>query len=182
VAADQNLSPQGKQARMREWFETDAAPTLRAARQAAQAARTALAQTRANLSTSKIDKTDIAGAVVRGEIRSWLRGLDPAARTALITTGGSPEILQAILEAPPVLTGLSETQFKQVENHALAGSSPEGVAKMQAIREALEAVESAERAASLTLQDAANVSSDDLASAVGDPTSADILASRLSAD
>jgi hypothetical protein len=79
---------------------------------------------RATLAKPKIDATDLAAAMLRQELRTYLRGLDLSERMTALTDKPDPAMLAAALEAPAALSGLTAETRAHVEeayvqaNHA----------------------------------------------------------------
>ncbi|MER8923429.1 hypothetical protein [Mesorhizobium sp. M0802] len=84
------------------------------------------------------DKTDVAGAMLRGEIRSMLRGMENGERIGLIMS--DPTYLTAAFEGPAALSGLSEDLRTELERRMIE----------QAHGPATEAINSAKEAVELT--------------------------------
>jgi hypothetical protein len=65
---------------------------------------------RDGLKVRAIDRTDVAGAIERMEIRQFMRGLDIGERRTVAMTTKDPRLLEAMLSAPPELSGFKESQ------------------------------------------------------------------------
>jgi hypothetical protein len=65
---------------------------------------------RDGLKVKAIDRTDVAGAIERMEIRQFMRGLDIGERRTVAMTTKDPRLLEAMLSAPPELSGFKESQ------------------------------------------------------------------------
>lgn len=153
LSGDPNFTQVGRQNQMREHLKAEAVPALRKGREALRAAEDAVVALRAKMTGSSIDKADAAGAVLRSDLRRWLRDLDPAARNARVATNSLPrEAVLAVLEAPAELSGFTPDQKSRLEANAIIAMHPEEAQQIAEIEEAIAAVVSAERAASLTLQ------------------------------
>lgn len=167
---DPNYTPVGRANQMKNWLLGDGLAPVKAARGAMKAAQAEIDATRAKMTGAAIDKSDVAGAVLRTDLRAWFRGLDPAARTARLVMKDIPQDLKlAILEAPPELSGVSAEQKAAVERDEIEARHPDEVAKLDLISQAMLALESAERAALMTFTDEVGVSRHDIATELGEP-------------
>lgn len=69
-----------------------------------------------------------AGAIVAGELRAYLRGLEPDERFAYAAkhaSEGNLRSVAAILDAPPELSGLSSNQIDAIRNEAEKSVAPD---------------------------------------------------------
>ncbi|CAN7208885.1 hypothetical protein LJR225_000723 [Phenylobacterium sp. LjRoot225] len=180
INADQNLSPVGRKSALRDWFTREAAPVIKRCRDAMAKADSELDALRASMATSAIDKSDLAGALLRQETRSWLRTLEPARRSALLAVGPvDPLISAAVAEAPIELSGVTANQKASIEAQAIALAHPDKVRVVQVTEEAIEATAMAERAAAGTLQDAIGLTRGELDEALGAPSRLERIRARL---
>jgi hypothetical protein len=171
IAKDENLTAAGKKAAMRDWFLANGLPTLTSAKASLQGAEAVAWGTRANMKRSAIDKTDVAAALLRQETRAWLRGMDPAQRTAvLVAPDLDPSIAQAVAEAPAPLSGVTQAQLDRIAGLTLASLNPEECERVEGIEEAALAVMDAQRMAALALGEAAGLSDFEVEEAMGGPT------------
>lgn len=163
VAADPNLSDQGRKTAMQAWFKAEALPTLSGGKNAINGADADIFGVKAVMTRFAPDKTDIAGAMVRAQTRDWLRSMPPAARTALLTAPEiDPGITLAIAEAPPALSGVTPAQADRLATAALAALNPNEMATIAGIEEAAVAVADAQRMAMLTVSEAAGLTPDQI--------------------
>jgi hypothetical protein len=155
LKGDPAYTPIGRRQQMAEWFKANAVPKVKAARNALAINEREIEATRAKMTGAAIDKTDVAGAMLRSEIRSWLRGMDPAKRNAMIVTGELPQTAAiAILEAPAELSGVSRQQHGKLQESVLEVAHPAEAARIRAMEEGAQALASMERAAVLNLIEA----------------------------
>ena len=153
------------------------AAAVREARAALREGKVAVETIRSQLSLGSTDKTDIAGAVLRGEIRRHLQTMDPARRSAMLRMGEMDRAtMDAILEGPAYLSGLTPEQHQSAQLSALQERNPKAVAELQAVEEAMAALESALTATKATVQEAARLAPDEVATALGEPSHADRMA------
>jgi hypothetical protein len=72
------------------------------------------------LTLPKADPTDAAGAIGRMELRNWLRSLPQAERDRItIADDIDPGLRAAILDGPPMLTGVSSSHLSLMRERAL---------------------------------------------------------------
>lgn len=107
VGKDAKLSPIGRVDAVRKAAK-EAAAKLRDAEARAAAELADLRADHAKLTQMPADKADLARAVLRMEIRQWLRAM-PAGERIVTLTGenADPAILDAALSGPPALAGLT---------------------------------------------------------------------------
>lgn len=125
-------------------FENIVGP-LHRARTTVLKAKSELAGRRAKLTLQAPDKTDIAAAMLRQEIRAHLRAMPPDERVRYVSANLKPAIAEAILTAPPELSGIAETSVSlaALTEKALEAQHP---GEMERLAELQRAVELAERA------------------------------------
>lgn len=107
IGKDEKLSPVGRTDAVRKAAK-EAAAKLRDAEARAAAELADLRADHAKLTQMPNDKADLARAVLRMEIRQWLRAM-PAGERIVTLTGenADPAILDAALSGPPALAGLT---------------------------------------------------------------------------
>jgi hypothetical protein len=119
---------------------------LHKARTAIGKAKAELAQRKSKLTLQQPDKTDIAAALLRQEIRGHLRGMPQAERDKYVVGNLDnlpPVVAEAILTAPPELSGIAETHRALLTEKALEAQHP---GEMEQVSELQRAIEIAERA------------------------------------
>ncbi|WP_095203216.1 hypothetical protein [Mesorhizobium carmichaelinearum] len=90
------------------------------------------------------DPTNIAAALERQEIRALVRELKPGERMAFISGSRDERVADAVLSAPPVLSGLSDDMFGQFRDLVMERRVDGGqVAEIQKAEEAAEAAQAA---------------------------------------
>lgn len=85
-------------------------------------------------SVSPRNSTDIVGFLADQELRGLVRGMSNDDRRALVSSarqGGHPEIVEAILRANPLLSGLSSESANSLERAGIAASRAEDVAALR---------------------------------------------------
>jgi hypothetical protein len=71
-------------------------------------ARREIEKRRAALVVKPMDPADLVGAVLRQEIRAWIRSLDVGVRQSVVLATKDRRILEAALSAPPELSGITD--------------------------------------------------------------------------
>lgn len=138
LSQDAGLTSIGRASKLREALPGFAAE-MRMASAPIQRLRRRLGEQRAAIRVKEPDPTNLAAAIERMEIRTFLRGLEPMDRKTLLETTGDRRILEAAVSAAPELSGLRGIQretAERVERRLLELTFP---AELKAIDE-LEAV------------------------------------------
>jgi hypothetical protein len=78
-------------------------------------AQSEIATRRAAMVIKQPDQANVSAAIERGEIRAYLRGLNPIDWHSLVETTEDPRILEAMVTAPPVLSGFTADQAPLVD-------------------------------------------------------------------
>jgi hypothetical protein len=152
IAQPGTLTPAGIKTEMVKWVQGDGGAVARA-KVTTNRIRRELEQRRSKLALQGPDKTDVAGALLRQEIRSWLRSMAPSERTALVSMPDvDRDVALAVLEAPAALTGVTETLRENMIESGLQRLHPEAMKEIADIEEALSLVDNAVRAASKEIQ------------------------------
>ncbi len=149
--ADPKLSALGRRETLKQELPKQHARDLRDA-------RAPIAAVKARLETMKnavkvkpsIDPADIVGALSRMEIRTWLASLPQGERAPVALGTNDARIAEAILSAPPALSGLSDDVFSHVES---AFQEKAFGPEMAEIEDLAELVASAEAAASVVREE-----------------------------
>lgn len=119
IERDPKLTSQGKQVAIREYVERTYLPSLKVAQAPIGHAAAELAAKREAFKISMPDRSDVAGAFERAEIRAWLRNMEPLQRMTLLLQNEDQRIEDAVLSAPPGLTDMIPEHFKQVLDRAV---------------------------------------------------------------
>lgn len=153
IVTDANLSDQGKKAAARKFLEENAAGALKKAASAIQRAEVVKAKLRDEAAVSSIDKADLAGAVLRSEIRAWVRSLDEAKRAAMLTVHEDLDltIAAAIQEAPAALSGVTQEQHERLCERAVLAYNPDLARKVAEVDATCQAVSDMARALTKSL-------------------------------
>ncbi len=131
-----NFTEIGRAAALKEALGKQYAPQLRKIQAPIAAAQAAVEQRRAALSLPIPDKTDLAGVLDRQEIRAHLRSLSLAQRTALVFESKDLRISDAVISAPPELSGIPADRFALLHRAALDrihGPEMKSIAEAEAI-------------------------------------------------
>jgi hypothetical protein len=124
----------------------NAVPTFKRGRDAIGAAKKELAARREKLQLSAPDKSDIAGAYLRREIRDRLTAMPAKERDAFMNENVErmdPVVAEAILTAPAWLSGVAESYRKQLTDKALQAQHGDAVTELQELERAIEVATSA---------------------------------------
>ena len=118
IEADQKLSTVGRRAALAQLVRTDLMPDLAKATRPVRKALSYAAAQRAGLQDPvRVDPNDAVGEMRRQEIRTFMRSLQPHERMSTAN-----QLIQddagaaAILDAPPVLSGLTEHFYGELRN------------------------------------------------------------------
>lgn len=105
---------------------------------------------RSSLGKLNADKSDVTGALLRQEIRAYLRGLSDADRMRALTDKPDPTMVTAALEAPDALSGLNaQTRAHVQQAHVKANHGTE----LQAIDDRQEALGLAQAAVEMAVRE-----------------------------
>jgi hypothetical protein len=81
-----------------------------------------------------VDKTDLAAALERQEIRAWVRQLDLGVRQSVVLATKDRRILEAMLTAPPELSGIAgSSAASEIEARYLELTYPDELAAIEAM-------------------------------------------------
>jgi hypothetical protein len=179
LAENTHFTPEGRQAQMQAWFRANALTALKEARQSAQGAERQIAELRSQMMRASVDKGDLAAAMVRSEIRTWLRGLEPAKKVAMFAMGDlDPAVAEAILEAPAELSGVTMQQRARLEANLVEARNPAEVTQITQMEDLLAALASADDVAVEMLGKDAGLAKHEVAELLGAPTLAERHAAR----
>lgn len=91
------------------------------------------------------DKSDLAGAIERGEIRNHFRSLKPGDRHALLLTTTDLRLIEAAVTSPPELSGFTTSAdsdlVEKVEARYIALKHPTEVAELEVLDELVASAE-----------------------------------------
>lgn len=144
IAADTRLTGEGRRDATRAFVADKPALAVRLARASAERVRGKLKAAREKLAPPKPDKTDLAAAVMRSELRGMLRAMTASARIAAVLSPNADDmLLQSVLDAPNVATGIDQETRERVYAAAVERAHPGELAKIQEVEDALELLDAA---------------------------------------
>lgn len=182
LAASKDFTASGKARAMAEWAKNTVQPQIRAAREALEKSTAYGAAKRAHLAAKapKPDPSDLAGALVRQEVRAMWRAMPVAERVAKLQVGGlDPVVALALVEAPSELSGISPEQRALLMESAALATDPSVAEELGDLAGAQQSVESAMRAVEIALQKDAGLSNEAIDDIFDRPTYAQRLAEAI---
>ena len=148
--ADPRFTPNGVRDALLTFVLSDAVPALHQGRTAIKKARAEVSERRAKLKIEGPDKTDVAAALRRMEIRTRLREMKSDELTAYFARYGDnlpTEVAMAVLELPPEYSGVPQSRHDLLTERALDAQFGNAIEEIKEIEQAIEAAESAVEAA-----------------------------------
>lgn len=161
VAQPGTLSAKGIADAVRSRAAEKVVPELRRAAWEVEKAGNDLTNQRLRLAVPKPDKADVAGAVLRSEIRTFLRGMSQGERVGAVMT--DPEFLVAAFEGPAALSGLTNDLRAELEERMIQQQHGDAVALMDDAREAIALTDAAIGVALVALRNATGFEGKDAA-------------------
>jgi hypothetical protein len=150
LAQDRFLTADGKRAKLAE-ARTKYEREMETARAPIDSAAKGVERLRGQIKLAPIDRTDAVAEMRRAELRTYMRSLsEPARMGALLAPQPDPQILDAVLDAPAALSGVS------AEHYALAKTAREKQlhgAKLDAVEALQEIIGEANAAAAVARND-----------------------------
>lgn len=116
-------------------------PELRRIRRVVNERKEAMKHERAALTKPNIDTTDVAAALRRQEMRTYLRGLSLAERMGTLLNNPDLDMLAAALEAPAALSGLTAETRAHVQEAYMVANHERTLKAMEDREEALTVVD-----------------------------------------
>jgi hypothetical protein len=146
IGSDPKLTAIGRQDAIRRYVIDKAAEEqYRAVRSVAEM-RARVDRWRKELSPKAPDKSDVTAAVVRSEMRQMLRSMTPNARAAMLTSADvDPTLIQAVLEVPNSLSGITDRIRADVVKAAISRSYPKQLTEIEQCEDAIALVDAAAR-------------------------------------
>lgn len=86
--------------------------------------------------TTKLHAQDAVGASQDVELRGVIRGMEPGKRSEILaraTAGKHPELVQAILRASPLASGLSDESVSRLRSAGIAAAHGEAIAVLKSL-------------------------------------------------
>jgi hypothetical protein len=144
--ASGKLTPDGVKSDLLTFGAQKLAPVLYRGRQVVEAAKREVADKRSQIKLQPADKTDLAGAMRRAELRDWLRNKSEADRSAYLREHAeslAPEIALAMLEMPAEVSGISQLQHSAMVDRVLEATHGEAISEIKQLERAIELAEKA---------------------------------------
>ena len=179
ISKSENLTPKGQALELRKWATAQAlVPIAQAERVSLPVARRDVETRRRNLTTDTVDKTDVASAVLRQEIRAHIRSMNADERLRFLK---KPEeiVAQAVIEAPAYLTGVSKRMRSDIIEAAIEAAHPGELAAIKELEKALETTERALNAVGSELKIALSVTNKEFAAMIANTKAAGTEPPRL---
>ena len=110
------------------------------------AAKREAADLRSKIALQPVDKTDLVSAMLRAEMRDYLRSKTQSERDAFIRENANtldPEMARAFTEVPPEISGISTVQREALLEKALEAQHPGALQEVQELERAIELAEKA---------------------------------------
>jgi hypothetical protein len=148
--ADSRFTPDGVRDDLRKFVLSDAVPVLHQGRTTIAKARAEVAERRSKLKIEGPDKTDVAAAFRRMEIRTRLNNMKPDELTNYFARYGDnlpSEIAQAVTELPAEYSGVPQSRHDLLTERALNAQYGGAIAEIKEIEQAINAAESSVEAA-----------------------------------
>jgi hypothetical protein len=162
IGENKNLSDAGKAGEVRD-FAQSLAPAVARARGAVVGAKRAIARQREALVPGVKDRNDVSAAMLRTEMRSFLRNMRPAEAIAFATSEvADATLFEAIFEVPLALSNLNDIARDRILQVYLDRNAGAQLADIAEQTEAVSLLETAVNAASVKFADAAGVKLDKL--------------------
>lgn len=109
IRNDNTLSDAGRVQAVRRWLSENAAAQLYRVRRTVESCRARIDAERQKLLPPPPDKTDLAGAILRSDLRAILRGMSIGSQKAtLLGKDADPIFRTAVLEAPRLASGVPD--------------------------------------------------------------------------
>jgi hypothetical protein len=134
LASDRRMTELGKSQALKDELTNRFGKQLARAKAVVTKARAEIDAERAALVIKPVDKTDIAAALERQEIRAWIRQLDLGVRQSVVLATKDVRILEAVTSAPPELSGFAgDAAFaSKVEDRYIELTYPDKLADIEA--------------------------------------------------
>lgn len=162
VKKSDKLTPKGIADELSNFARREVIPALAAATKVAiPAAKREIDKRRDLLVTEGPDKSDLVGALLRQEMRTYLRSLSTNERLAMLRDP-DPVIALAVIEAPAPLSGVTQETHGSLVEKAIEALHPGELAAVTAIEKATETTERATGATKSVVAKALQMSERDI--------------------
>lgn len=143
LVARGTLSEKGIADELKQYVDGTITPFLADARARVKKVADDVEAKRSGMKLPKPDSTDISAAMLRQEMRAYLRGLSHADRAKVLMDNPDPAMVTAALEAPSALSGMTDEMRHAIEESHLAVHFAGQVAEINETEEALALVSAA---------------------------------------
>jgi len=127
-------------------FAVQLSPTFSRGRHQIAAAKREAAELRSKVKLQPADKTDLVSAMLRAEMRDFLRSKPQSERDAYIRANAEkldPQMALAVMEVPAELSGISVVQRDSLIERALEAQHGDALKEVQELERAIEIAERA---------------------------------------
>jgi hypothetical protein len=145
-AASGKFTPEGRKDDALKFALNNLVPSLHRARTTIKRAKAEVAERKSKLKLEGPDKSDIAAAFRRMEIRTFLREMKDAEQPEYFAKHSDnlpAEVVAAVLEMPPGFSGVPPERYEWLTQRALAERHGPEIAETAELEEAISAAESA---------------------------------------
>jgi hypothetical protein len=144
IAKNPALTDQGKRNETRKLLANGYVGWLAKLNDDLKPPRQHVAKLRADILPKVADRTDVVAELQRAEVRTNVRSLPLAERTALVFSANlDPTIAEALMTAPPMLSGLPEDRHAHFVRAHLAKHHAAELAEIEHIENQIEVVDAA---------------------------------------
>ena len=115
---------------------SEAVPSLHRSRQVIKSAKAEVAELRSKIKLQPADKTDMVSAMLRAEMRTWLRSKPQSERDAYLSKNLEnldPQMALAVMELPPEMSGVSSQQHNMLVDRAIEAQHGETLGEIEAL-------------------------------------------------
>lgn len=162
AATDPNLTAAGQAEATRKFLAGDTAANLLHAKRSAEAMRKQINAWWASLQPPAPDKSDMAAAVLRSEMRAMLREMPNGSRIKMLLSDDvDPRILQAVLEAPDAMSAITGDLREKIVARSIERDHPDDVRAIKEAEDALQLVDVSVRVAFEAVRSAGDFKSDE---------------------
>lgn len=135
---------QGLADEVRAFAKTKTAPVLIEARKEVEYVRGEVRRRKSKLVRPTPDPGDVTGAILRSEMRTWMRSRPMHETIALLLAENADErLLEAALEVPPQMAGLTAEVKADVESHLLQQRHSDQLSRIDELAQAAELLSAA---------------------------------------
>src|SRR4051794_24496771 len=147
----------GQRQALRDALVSNFGKTIGRARDPITKAKKEIQDRRAAMKIKAVDPSNIAAALERQEIRAYVRGLAPGDRQSLAMTTKDPRLLEAMVTAPPELSGFTSMKnfaqlIEQIEARYFELNYGPEIAAVQALEDVVAEADAAVQVARNSVQ------------------------------